>query len=164
MSNEFTIKPVVWQSAQHELIMLRTLIFMQEQNVSAEDEWDSKDETATHFLVHSAEGIAIGCARLLIESHQIIEQPLTHEIQQEQHIFHIGRVAISKEYRKQGIGKQLMQTVIDVCLQNHPSSAIYLHAQTERIRFYQQLGFVIKGSVFMDAGIPHIEMWYKSNR
>lgn len=155
MINAVTIKPVTWKSSQRELIMLRTSVFMQEQNVSPADEWDNKDETATHFLVSSAEGAAIGCARLLVESNPI--RASLHD----QTLFHIGRVAVLKNYRQQDIGKQLMQSVINFCLQSHPSTAIYLHAQTDRIKFYQQLGFIIHGEVFMDAGIPHIEMWFK---
>lgn len=163
MNNTFTIKSVTWQTTQRELIMLRTAVFMDEQNVSPEDEWDNKDETATHFLVTSAEGAAIGCARLLIESHSNAdENSLTPP--QNSTLFHIGRVAVLKSHRQQGIGKQLLQTIINGCLQSMPSSDIYLNAQTARIKFYQQLGFVIQGDVFMDAGIPHIEMWYKPKK
>jgi predicted GNAT family N-acyltransferase len=160
MNNAFTIDSVTWQTTQRELIMLRTLVFMEEQNVSPEDEWDNKDETAAHFLVRSAEGAAIGCARLLIESHRKIETDST-TTRENLTLFHIGRVAVLKDYRQQGIGKQLIQTIITGCLQSLPSSSIYLYAQTARIKFYQQQGFVIQGDVFMDAGIPHIEMWYK---
>ena len=149
-----TVQSVIWQSARHELIMLRTQVFIQEQNVSAEDEWDSADETATHFLVRSIDGAAIGCARLILEKHQTAETLPT------QIVFHIGRVAVLQEHRQQGIGRQLMQTVIANCLQHHRSASVYLCAQTQHIRFYQKLGFVIRSNVFMDAGIPHIEMWY----
>ncbi|MES2674431.1 MAG: GNAT family N-acetyltransferase [Pseudomonadota bacterium] len=163
MNNTFTIKSVTWQTSQRDLIMLRTRVFLEEQNVSPEDEWDNKDETATHFLVTSTEGAAIGCARLLVESlrHGDENSPTPH---QNQTLFHIGRVAVLKSHRQQGIGKQLMQTIINECLQSLPSSNIYLYAQTARIKFYQQLGFVIQGDVFMDAGIPHIEMWYKPKK
>ncbi len=163
MNKTFSIKSVTWQTKQRELIMLRTVVFMEEQNVSPEDEWDNKDETATHFLVTSAEGLAIGCARLLVESHNNGDENSLAP-QQNQTLFHIGRVAVLKSHRQQGIGKQLLQTIINGCLQSLPSSNIYLYAQTARIKFYQQLGFMIQGDVFMDAGIPHIEMWYKPKK
>lgn len=150
MNNSFTITQTTWQEAQQALSMLRTTVFMEEQQVSAEDEWDGKDECAIHFLVSDAKGHAIGCARILHETHHTTP------------CFHIGRVAILKTYRKQGIGHQLMQTTIAWCQKQHPDYSIYLHAQTERITFYERLNFVAQGEIFMDAGIPHIEMWYKT--
>jgi len=146
MQSSFTIAQVSWQDAQQALSLLRTSVFIHEQGVSAADEWDGKDATASHFLVSDNHGKAIGCARLLHE-------PLH---------FHIGRVAILQAYRNQGIGRQLMRAIIALCQQQHPSYPIYLHAQTQRISFYQHLNFVSQGEIFMDAGIPHIEMWYKT--
>lgn len=119
---------------------------MQEQHVSATDEWDELDEQAIHFLVSSSTGAPIGCARLL------------YETPGENHLYHIGRVAILKPFRNQGIGHQLMETVIAYCKKTAPANSIYLHAQTERRDFYKVLGFVAEGDEFMDAGIPHISM------
>ncbi len=145
--------------------MLRNVVFIQEQNVSQEDEWDGKDETAIHFLVRNSEQKSIGCARLLTESHKENErrEDSSADSSEKQKKFRIGRVAIIKEYRKQGIGTRLIQRVIDTCREQDLSHPIYLHAQTNSIRFYQKLGFCIHGDVFMDAGIPHIEMWYLPN-
>jgi predicted GNAT family N-acyltransferase len=135
-----------WQTHQTDLIKIRTAVFMQEQHVSAADEWDGLDEQAVHFLVLSASNEAIGCARLL------------QEITGENNLYHIGRVAILKSFRNQGIGYQLMQCVIAYCKKTAPGNNIYLHAQTERRHFYEALGFIAEGSEFMDAGIPHICM------
>jgi len=135
-----------WQSRQADLTKIRTAVFMQEQQVSAADEWDGLDEQAIHFLALSATGEAIGCARLLPETSG------------EQNLYHIGRVAILKSYRNQGIGHQLMQFVIAHCKKTAPGNTIYLHAQTERRHFYEILGFIAEGAEFMDAGIPHISM------
>jgi len=148
----YSITPTTWQTDKSSLIHIRELVFMREQNVSAEDEWDDKDDSAIHFLVRDAHANAIGCARILIETHN--SKPC----------FHIGRVAVLKDYRDQGIGHQLMQTTIAWCQQQNPASPIYLHAQTERIPFYQRIGFVNQGEIFMDAGIPHIEMCYKNTQ
>lgn len=145
----YSIKTAQWQTDCASLAYIREQVFMREQHVSAEDEWDGKDEGAIHFLVCDPLGNALGCARILTELHHT--KPC----------FHIGRVAILKEYRAQGLGQQLMQTMIAWCQQHQPAAAIFLHAQTERIAFYRHLGFAPKGEVFMDAGIPHIEMWYR---
>jgi predicted GNAT family N-acyltransferase len=142
-----TIIPAHWQTHQQPLREIRELVFIQEQQVPIADEWDDRDETATHFLATTVTGKAIACARLLVEGHA------------NQNLYHIGRVAVLAEYRQQTIGRELMAAVIAYCKQEHPDYKIYLHAQTTRQRFYEHLGFTACGEVFIDAGIPHIEMW-----
>lgn len=142
-----TIIPTNWQTHQQPLREIRERVFIQEQQVPLADEWDDKDETATHFLVTTNAGNAIACARLLVET------------QTNQTFYHIGRVAVLADYRQQGVGRELMTGIISYCKQEHPSYKIYLHAQTTRQRFYEHLGFAACGEVFIDAGIPHIEMW-----
>lgn len=139
------IKSTDWTTDREALINIREKVFIQEQKVSLDDEWDDKDEVATHFLALLENGEAIACARVLWEDNS----------------FHIGRVAVLAEYRNQTIGRQLMQYILLWCKQQKPDFKIYLHAQTSRITFYEYLGFVAEGDVFMDAGIEHIEMWYK---
>ena len=136
-----------WHTHAAELAQIRTQVFMEEQQVSAADEWDGLDASATHFLVQQDKN-AIGCARLLVET------------QAGKRLLHIGRVAILKPWRGQGIGHQLMQHIIQHCQQRYPGTYIYLHAQCERKNFYQVLGFKADSEEFMDAGIPHIAMHY----
>jgi predicted GNAT family N-acyltransferase len=137
------IKTTDWLADREALMKIREKVFIQEQNVSLADEWDDKDEAARHFLVLLENGEAIACARLLSEKN----------------LFHIGRVAVLAEYRHQKIGRRLMQSILLWCKQQKPDFKIYLHAQTSRITFYEYLGFVAEGDVFMDAGIEHVEMW-----
>lgn len=140
----YAITTTNWQIHRQSLRHIRAVVFIQEQQVPVADEWDDRDEAATHFLVVNSEGTPVGCARVLIEKE----------------LFHIGRVAVLAEYRKKGIGRRLMQFVVDWCMQQHPHFKIYLHAQTSRIGFYEYLGFTTQGDIFMDAGIEHIEMWH----
>jgi predicted GNAT family N-acyltransferase len=140
-----TIITTNWHEHKQALREIRDLVFIQEQKVPVADEWDHKDEAATHFLVSTPDGKAIACARLLIEDDN----------------FHIGRVAVLAEHRQQAVGRRLMQFVLAWCAQQNPAYKIYLHAQTSRIAFYEHLGFSPQGDVFMDAGIPHIEMWHR---
>ncbi len=137
-----------WQTHSQALAQIRIQVFIEEQQVPVAEEWDGLDETATHFLVIK-DTQAIACARLLIDTHQ----GKVH--------FHIGRVAVLKPYRAQGIGHALIEFVLKFCRDkaDHP---VYLHAQTERQRFYEQLGFAARGVVFMDAGIPHITMHWQA--
>jgi len=143
----FTIIPTHWLTHQQPLREIRERVFIQEQQVPIADEWDDKDETAIHFLVNTAAGKAIACARLVVETHA------------NQNLIHIGRVAVLAEYRHQGTGRELMAVIIRYCKGEYPGYKIVLHAQTTRQRFYEHLRFVACGEVFMDAGIPHIEMW-----
>lgn len=139
-----------WQTHQAELALIRTLVFMDEQQVPAADEWDGLDETAVHFLLRDQNHHPLGCARLLVE-----EKP-------DSAWFHIGRVAILKSLRGKGLGTALMRFIIQYCRELAPTNRIYLHAQCERRSFYEALGFIAEGDVFMDAGIPHISMYYRA--
>jgi predicted GNAT family N-acyltransferase len=150
-----SITPTNWQTDQASLINIRELVFIQEQSVPVADEWDDKDETAIHFLVRSLESKAIACARLLVENYAGEIKNCTGK-----NVFHIGRVAVLEEYRKQDIGRDLIRAIISYCNTRHPDYKIYLHAQTSRQRFYEYLGFAAQGPIFIDAGIPHIEMWF----
>jgi predicted GNAT family N-acyltransferase len=143
-----TIITTDWQTHRESLRAIRDVVFIQEQQVPIADEWDDKDETATHFLVTDLQGKAVACARVVIE----------------ESLIHIGRVAVLAEHRQASIGRNLMQFILDWCEQKHPGCKVYLHAQTSRIAFYEHLNFVVHGEIFMDAGIPHIEMWHTSYR
>lgn len=144
----YTIIPTNWQTDQQSLRNIRELVFIQEQQVPVADEWDDKDENAAHFLVYTPEEKTVACARLLTESRD------------SENVFHIGRVAVLVEYRQLGIGRNLINAIVSHCKKLHSDYPIYLHAQTSRQAFYEYLGFVAQGDVFMDAGIAHIEMWH----
>lgn len=122
---------------------------MQEQQVSAADEWDGMDEQATHFLVRNDCDEPIAAARILTEASN-------HAIR-----YHIGRVAVLKTFRGRGVGHSLMRAMITWCQTNNARADIYLHAQVHRQTFYQKLGFVAQGAEFMDVGIAHINMHYR---
>ena len=141
----YSILSTDWKNHREALRKIRDVVFIHEQNVPIEDEWDNKYEAAAHFLVVNVAGDGVGCARVLIE----------------ENMFHIGRVAVLAEYRQHGIGRELMQHVLSWCQQQNPEFGVYLHAQITRIAFYEYLGFVAQGDIFMDAGIEHIEMWYQ---
>ncbi|WP_206460947.1 GNAT family N-acetyltransferase, partial [Acinetobacter baumannii] len=69
----------------------------------------------------------------------------------------VGRVAVLMPYRKQGIGKILMQHIIEYARQ-HKLPYLKLSAQTYVTAFYEALGFKVQGEVYQDCGIPHIDM------
>lgn len=138
MNKPYRIRLAAWQGDRHALQLIRGQVFMQEQRVSAELEWDGLDDDAQHLLAHSAQGEAIGCARLLPDGH-------------------IGRMAVLKPWRGQGVGHALLRFALDQLCQQQVAMAV-LDAQVHAMPFYERLGFSAVGETFMDAGIPHRRM------
>lgn len=126
-----------WEQLEKDAKYIREQVFIQEQGIASEDEWDDFDATAVHFMVYDKEQ-PIATARLLPQ----------HSV---------GRVAVLMPYRKQGIGKILMQHIIDYA-RNQKLPYLKLSAQTYVTAFYEALGFNVQGEVYQDCGIPHINM------
>ena len=82
---------------------------------------------------------AIGCARILLDQAKI------------------GRMAILKPYRHKGVGRILLDEIIQTC-QSHSLDQILLSAQTHAIPFYQKAGFKVVSEPYIDANIPHVDM------
>ena len=131
------IRPANWEQDQTLLSAVRETVFIQEQNVDVELEWDGYDTQAQHWLA-MLDGQAVGTCRMLKDGH-------------------IGRMAVLKDFRQQGIGRKLLQAAIDYAQEQHYFET-YLHAQTHALGFYQQAGFTPYGEEFLDAGIPHMAM------
>lgn len=122
---------------------IRAQVFMDEQGVSAADEWDSQDAAAMHFLALAP---VSACADAQITA-TIATARLLPDGQ-------IGRVAVLRNYRQQGVGRQLLTYVLGYAdTRQYPT--LYLHAQIQTLGFYQQAGFREEGPLFMDAGIAH---------
>jgi predicted GNAT family N-acyltransferase len=135
---QFTIHLVTWQTHAEQLRSVRETVFIKEQKVPVALEWDGLDDTALHLLALTHEGEAIGCARLLGEGS-------------------IGRMAVIKSWRNQGVGMALLQRSITHYQQNGISK-IRLSAQTHAIKFYEKAGFKVCSAPYLDAGIWHVDM------
>jgi len=114
---------------------VRIEVFVIEQNVPAELEWDEGDEVSTHAVAYDEQGQPVATGRLLPDGH-------------------IGRMAVSQSLRGQGIGKQVLMALLDHARQDGHSELV-LHAQTHAIPFYEQQGFVPEGEEFIEADMPH---------
>jgi predicted GNAT family N-acyltransferase len=130
---------VQWSTHMEKLRAIRQRVFIEEQNVPLDVEWDGLDEEATHFLALNEMGLAFGTARLLTSTGQI------------------GRMAVLKEQRGRDIGRQLLKAAVDRAVEVG-LQRVFLHAQTHAEGFYRKSGFLRFGAEFMEAGIPHIEM------
>ena len=135
---DFKVLQVTWTSHQAALMLVREAVFIKEQHVPVDLEWDGLDEVATHLLVLDASSHAIACARILPSGH-------------------IGRMAVLKDWRGLGIGHAVLTHAIAFC-QAQEFNTIQLSAQKHALGFYKQAGFVVSSSEYMDAGIPHYDM------
>ena len=133
--------PTTWSSHGTELSRLRTKVFVEEQGVPQEEEWDLEDEHCVHFLAVNEVGHYLGCARLL-DSGQI------------------GRMAVLQEHRGHGIGAQLLEAAVQEGIARG-MERLFLHAQTYAEPFYQRGGFVRCGGEYLEVGIPHVPMEMK---
>ncbi|MBB3046413.1 putative GNAT family N-acyltransferase [Litorivivens lipolytica] len=126
-----------WATHQNALQAIRRQVFVQEQSVPEDLEWDGKDAHAYHWLAFDGER-PVGTVRMLQDGH-------------------IGRMAVLKEYRSQGIGEHLLAQALH-CAKRLNKREAWLHSQEHAIGFYEKFGFVAYGPTFMDAGIPHRSM------
>ena len=127
-----------WASDERSLRDIRQRVFMVEQGVSADLEWDGIDQDCRHALAQDGERRPIGCARLLPDGH-------------------IGRVAVLAEWRGRGVGDALLERMIALARElGHVR--VMLNAQTHALAFYARHGFVAFGPEYDDAGIPHRAM------
>jgi predicted GNAT family N-acyltransferase len=133
-----TITTGTWQDLQTDAMCIREAVFIIEQNVPAALECDDYDAVCLHAVAYDDRGTPIGTGRLLPDGH-------------------IGRMAVSKSLRGQGVGGALLTRLIDAA-KKRGDQQVVLNAQIQAEAFYQRFGFQRRGDTFMETGIPHIEM------
>lgn len=124
-----------------DCIALRREVFMGEQGIAEEDEFDDLDDIATHVLA-TVDGQPVGTTRLLLDGST----------------GKIGRICVVKSQRGTGLGAALVQDGIDRLKQIDGITRIKLGAQCYALGFYEKLGFKAYGSIYDDAGIDHQDM------
>ncbi len=138
MGNPFTVSLVSWHDGEPLLRAIREAVFIREQGVPEELEWDEFDEVCRHALALSLSGEAIGCGRILPNGH-------------------IGRIAVMQPWRNQKVGTALMEALLDEA-RSRKYQQVDVDAQVQAVPFYLNFGFAVVGEQFMDAGMPHIKM------
>lgn len=126
----------------HDLLRLRIDVFVVEQQC-AYPELDGADLQALHLIGRNG-GAVLACARILPPGADGLP--------------HVGRVAVARELRAQGIGSRLMQEVLAALRKHHGSARSALAAQAHLLAFYQQLGYAPVGAPYPLDGIPHVDM------
>jgi ElaA protein len=120
---------------------IRMEVFVREQHVPEDEEMDDLDAISVHVLAFVA-GEPVGTGRLI---------PVGDDQGK------IGRMAVLKRYRGQGVGSAIIARLMEVA-REQGMSALSLAAQVHAIPFYERFGFVAHGDVFLEAGIEHREM------
>lgn len=136
-TDEVVIRRADWPADRERLRQLREVVFVQEQAVPADIEWDGRDAGATHVLA-LRDGKPVGCGRLLPDGK-------------------IGRMAVLAAERGRGTGRRLLEALVDAAA-DVGLQEVYLHAQQHAADFYQRAGFSSTGQPFEEAGIAHVAM------
>lgn len=138
MGNRFTVSLVCWHDGEPLLRAIREAVFIREQGVPAELEWDEFDGACRHVLALSLGGESIGCGRIYTNGH-------------------IGRIAVMPQWRHQKVGTAIMEALLDEA-RSRGCKQVDVDAQTQAVPFYHKFGFVGHGKEFLEAGLPRIKM------
>jgi len=138
---KFTTTKAEWPEQAALLKKIRKTVFVIEQGVSSEIEWDGRDHLCQHVIAYSMNNDAIGTGRMLPNGH-------------------IGRIAVLAAWRGKGVGGAILKSLIELARETE-NNKVYLNSQTRAIDFYRKFSFKPQGQVFMEAGIPHQTMSLK---
>ncbi|MBX3643528.1 MAG: YbgC/FadM family acyl-CoA thioesterase [Rubrivivax sp.] len=131
-----------WDELGREAQAIRTEVFVQEQRIPKELEWDAADASCVHAVAYNRFGMALGTGRLLEHAPGVSK---------------IGRMAVRQSLRGGHIGRALLDQLVD-CARQRGDRELMLHAQASAAAFYVRAGFSPRGQPFEEAGIPHQEM------
>jgi len=127
-----------WDQLGPDARAIRDEVFVVEQHVSEQEEWDNEDQLSTHAVAYDASGTPVGTERLLPDGY-------------------IGRMAVRNGMRGLGIGGCILETLMKNA-RNAGHREVFLNAQTRVLGFYVAHGYEPQGEEFLDADIPHIRM------
>ncbi len=130
-----------WSALGTGCAAIRQAVFVEEQGVAAEDEWDELDAVCRHLLITDAQG-PLATGRLLSLGDGRAR---------------IGRMAVMRPHRKHGLGRIALEALVEEA-RRLEFREIILHAQTHALGFYGQCGFEAQGPEFDECGMPHREM------
>ncbi len=136
--NDFSVEPASWSADLADLRAVRTEVFVVEQAVPEDEEWDEHDERSYHVVARDPHGRPIGTGRLT---------PM-HTI---------GRMAVLRDWRGRGVGEAILRTLLERARERQ-LPAVELHAQVHAIPFYERAGFSAYGDEYDECGIAHRTM------
>lgn len=140
MPTDWETREVDWRDSEtvEAVRQLRHAVFVGEQNVPEDLEWDGSDSACRHVIALNDDGKIVATGRLDSDDH-------------------VGRMAVAREARGQGAGRAVLDHLIQIA-QERGSREVVLNAQTHAMAFYQQAGFETFGERFIEADIEHQSM------
>ena len=130
---------------------VRKEVFVGEQGVPEDIEYDAYDAVAVHVLAVREDGVPLGTGRLLFG------EAAAGKTGGDASVGSLGRLAVTQAARGLGVGAALVRAIEDAA-RARGLAAVDLHAQTHALGFYERLGYVAYGPEFPDAGIAHRAM------
>ena len=141
MAHPFTVSLIGWRDGEPLLRSIRETVFIGEQGIPEELEWDGLDESCRHALALSLQGNAIGCGRMQPDGH-------------------IGHIAVLPQWRRQKIGTAILEALLDYARANdYPQVSV--DAQPSSMQCYKRFGFATESEVPANAELPQIRMLLK---
>lgn len=135
MTTEYTVRLADWATDAESIRRIREAVFVQEQSVDPDLEWDGLDADCIQALAETENRDAIGTGRLHPSGK-------------------LGRMAVMPPWRDRGVGAAILHCLLEAARQGGLDE-VYLHAQSRVVGFYAGFGFKVEGEEFDEAGIPH---------
>jgi len=151
VTTAYTVREAVGPEDREACFAVRREVFVEEQGVPQELEYDTYDTTAVHVLAVREDGLPLGTGRLLHGADAL------GRTGGDASVGSLGRLAVAKAARGLGVGAALVRGIEDAA-RERGLAAVDLHAQTHALGFYERLGYEAYGPEFPDAGIPHRSM------
>lgn len=135
---DFHIEPATWPVDMADLRAVRSEVFVLEQAVPEDEEWDDLDAVSQHVIARDAQGKAVGTGRLTPQAT-------------------LGRMAVLRDWRGKGVGEAMLRVLLEMARERH-FRQVRIHAQSHALAFYERAGFVAHGEEFEECGILHRHM------
>ena len=132
-----------WSQLAEPARAVRSAVFIEEQGIAHDEEWDALDADAVHAVVFNRLGVPVGTGRLLREPQAGTAR--------------IGRMAVDRALRGGGVGRLLIEALQQAAA-GRGDRRVVLSAQRSAEGFYRRLGYAPVGQPYDEVGIPHIGM------
>ncbi|MEM6830931.1 MAG: GNAT family N-acetyltransferase [Bacteroidota bacterium] len=144
---KFEVKPANEDVLKQKAFSIRKEVFVIEQKVAEEEEFDEYEEAAHHFVALDEEELPLGASRWRVTGKGV----------------KLERFAVRQDARGKGVGSVLLKTTLeDIDVHLPKGTYLYLHAQLGAVSLYEKFGFTKKGAQFDECGIQHYMMWKTS--
>lgn len=151
MSGPYVVRVAEDPADREACFAVRKEVFVGEQGVPEDIEYDAYDPVAVHVLAVREDGVPLGTGRLLYG------EAAAAKTGGDQAVGSLGRLAVTKAARGLGVGAALVRAIEDAA-RARGLTAVDLHAQSHALGFYERLGYLAYGPEYLEAGIAHRAM------